>query len=965
MKVSSEFLKAIEHTDRVYVRCLSPKNTPLPELESRGMTYTDKSDKVWKSTIDGYINLQTGEFYRRYGKGKPVIDGWGHLHEVNKQGYGVYFVVGHGGEKSADITHGTCLFHESDKATLEQQQLEIDRITQEFGKPTAVVKTKKSLHSYWASEIIRIDNLATYQRRWLQYSNCDDSSLDDLAQLMRLPGFDHLAWNPETQDFDRVQCQLLQLNDVSYSLAEFDRILPALDIDRWCKRSILELTESDADDRDIRTLAQYLPGFDNTGKWIKAKCPAHDGESSNSLHIDSETGGFICHAGCSSSAVYNASKAVAVAAGHRFEVVSIDAELSQNLKESLNLKNGKAPNLFGGELGNLLSIAAGNFNIPVEILNFCLLPILGSRIDARTKLLISPGTNFNVPAIRWCGLVGDTGSKKSPVISLLTDPLSRQQIELYDDYKEKKLNYDAEFTNWKNTKPADKGEQPVAPVPMLDLYFSNFTIEALVDSIQHHPNSGCMLMLDELAQFYKSLDMYRGGKGADRQEWLKIWNGYGIKNNRKSSGTIVIPQTSIGILGGIQPETITNMVSGDDSKFDGLWNRFSFVGLPQFKTSAFTETPADLGIELDKVYRSLSEQPPQTHWLSIESKPLWETWHDEIEDKVSGSTGLVKGTYAKFHGIAGRNALILHRTLAAINKTEPEQLISAAVMELAIVWTKWELSQTLLQYQLLGLTNDPELSRILKFIDKFTGKGLVSARDVTHWWSGREKPSTPEIKSFMAKVVGLGHAIDNDEPIDSGKYRIQITRNGSNSSNKNAQSFTQNKESLLLPLVTDYSQKDSQLLQGIVTNFVTTANNKVSNNIESSENGEHIGDGLKTVTKTVDDGSNKPETSLNGHLSDSLELSVTKGNNSINCTPNNSSSDSVTTVTTIPNKNIFKIGDYAKAGDDIVVITEVKEDYISGLDKDKNPIGGHPNSFTIASAEEFAATQGELDDEWN
>jgi hypothetical protein len=305
---------------------------------------------------------------------------------------------------------------QSDRATLEHQQLEIDRITQQFGKPTAVVKTKKSLHSYWASEIIRIDNLAIYQRRWLQYSNCDDSSLNDLAQLMRLPGFDHLAWNPETQDFDRVQCQLLQLNDVSYSLAEFDRILPALDIDRWCKKS-LEIVESDADDRDMRTLAQYLPGFDRTGKWIKAKCPAHDGESSDSLHIDPETGGFICHAGCSSSSVYSAAKAVAVGAGHRFEVVStalvarfaFDAELSQNLKESLNLKNGKAPNLFGGELGKLLSIAAGNFNIPVEILNFCLLPILGSRIDAKTKLLISPGTNFNVPAIRWCGVVGDTG----------------------------------------------------------------------------------------------------------------------------------------------------------------------------------------------------------------------------------------------------------------------------------------------------------------------------------------------------------------------------------------------------------------------------------------------------------------------------------------------------------------------------------------------------------------------------
>jgi hypothetical protein len=110
MKPSIDFLKAIGHTDRVYIRCLSPKNTPQPELEAWGMTYTDKSGKVKKSTVNGYIDLQTGEFYRRYGKEyKPVTDGWGHLLELNQQGYGIYFVVGHGGEKNVSITHGTTL----------------------------------------------------------------------------------------------------------------------------------------------------------------------------------------------------------------------------------------------------------------------------------------------------------------------------------------------------------------------------------------------------------------------------------------------------------------------------------------------------------------------------------------------------------------------------------------------------------------------------------------------------------------------------------------------------------------------------------------------------------------------------------------------------------------------------------------------------------------------------------------
>jgi hypothetical protein len=163
MKQSIDFLKAIEHIDRVYIRCLVPKNIPISELEPRGMGYKDKkSGQAKKSTVDGYIDLLTGEFSQRYGKDyKPIIDGWEYLKELNRQGYNIYFVVGHGGEKNENITHVTTLFHESDRASLEQQQLEIDRITQSFGKPTAVVQTKKSLHGYWASEIIKIDKLAT------------------------------------------------------------------------------------------------------------------------------------------------------------------------------------------------------------------------------------------------------------------------------------------------------------------------------------------------------------------------------------------------------------------------------------------------------------------------------------------------------------------------------------------------------------------------------------------------------------------------------------------------------------------------------------------------------------------------------------------------------------------------------------------------------------------------------------
>lgn len=791
MKASIDFLKSIGHEDRVYIRCLVPKNTPIPELESRGMTYIDKkSGQSKKSTVDGYIDLLTGEFHCRYGKDyKHIIDGWGHIKELNKQGYNIYFIVGHGGEKNGNITHATTLFHESDRASLEQQQLEIDRITQSFGQPTTVVQTKKSLHCYWASEIIQIDKLATYQRRWLQYSNCDDLSLADPAQLMRLPGFEHVAWNPETKDFDRIECKILQLNDIKYSLAEFDRVLPALDIDRWFKQSVLEINQSDADDRDLRTLAQYLTGFDNSGKWIKAKCPAHGGESSDSLHIDSLTGGFICHAGCKTSAIYNAAKATAVAAGHRFKVASVDDDLKESINKALDLKNCEAPILYGGRLGSLLALTAKNFNERVEIFNFISIPVLASRIPAETSLLVNPGSGFVVKPVRWCGLVGSTGTMKSPILNRVIKPLNAQQIAIWTQYKNDVESYNESLREYERLSKEEKkvADEPLHPKPMQSVYFSDFTIEALISAISEYPDEGTIVYSDELAGFFSSMDAYKSSAGVDRPKWLSIWDGGAIESTRRTGSTYV-PHSSISIVGGIQPGIIENMIKKDKSKADGLWARFTFMRIEHKITDLFTEIDGSLDEALREIYARIGNEPSQQHTIDVNARPLCTAWHDFLQQKMrdeGDNNPLMVGVYAKMIGITFRNALILHRVYAAISETVPPQTIPISTIETAIAWTKFEMNQTLLEYQMLGLTddNDPELARILKFIRKFGGDdwlgrnpdGWVSARDVIHWWSPKPKPTSADVRKFMNKLVTLDRAIPNDETPDSSNFKILAT----------------------------------------------------------------------------------------------------------------------------------------------------------------------------------------------
>jgi Protein of unknown function (DUF3987) len=467
--------------------------------------------------------------------------------------------------------------------------------------------------------------------------------------------------------------------------------------------------------------------------------------------------------------------------------ISLDKEEEEENSQFLQIKLGnlleikgkKAPQIFQGDLAKSLQTTAKNFNISSEILTFCLLPILSARITSETRLLINPGTDYSVPALRWIALIGETGTKKSPVLKTLLAPLLSIQKQMATKYKAEKDAYDKEYLLWKNKKGNESEEEPTPPDPMVDCYFSDFTIESIGQSISDRPQDSYLVFVDELAGFFNSMDAYRKG-GGDRQKWLDLYNAGALKINRKGSPTIFCPNTSVSILGGLQPSVLAQMIKQDTSAQDGLWNRFMFCSLPQTKTKAFSDNSISLFDCLLSLYTNLSSAPVIEHILSDAAKPLWEAWHDEIEDRVmTEPSDLLRGTYAKAEGIAGRNALIVHRSIAAQQGIIPALAVSGEVMAIAIEWTQWELGQTLLEYQRLGLTDDPELSRILKFIDKFEGKGWLNAIDVRPRWSGKVKPPAQEIRAFMTKLVTLGHAIDNGEASTSGKYQILIDRKGS------------------------------------------------------------------------------------------------------------------------------------------------------------------------------------------
>jgi Protein of unknown function (DUF3987) len=464
-------------------------------------------------------------------------------------------------------------------------------------------------------------------------------------------------------------------------------------------------------------------------------------------------------------------------------------ELQQDLAQLLDNQSRSAPTVFGGKLAIEISKIAANFNIPVEVFSTCLLPILASQIPAKTRLMINPGTYYKVPAIIWVGLNGDSGTKKSPLLKLLLSPLSNIQAELTETWKINKADYHREVRNYKRKQKDDGTEEPEALSPPRDIYFSDFTLESICQSVSNYPDQGYLVYNDELAGFFKSMDAYRKG-GGDRQKWLDFYSGGAIKVNRKGADTLFAPRSSLSILGSVQPSVLERLIKKDDSVGDGLWNRFVFISLPQTQMEAFTNYSTELFDTLKFTYEQLANQTDCEYQLSEESKPFWSAWHKEIEAKVwNEPSNLLKATYSKFQGLAARIALILHCTNATATGSAPSISVSAETLDAAISFTKWLLNQTLLEYQRMGLMHNPKLERVFKFVDKFNGRGWITARQVTRWWSGTTKPSVVEIRAYMAEVVNLGYAIANQQPVTSSKYQILVNDRVSANSAKNPESL--------------------------------------------------------------------------------------------------------------------------------------------------------------------------------
>ena len=169
----------------------------------------------------------------------------------------------------------------------------------------------------------------------------------------------------------------------------------------------------------------------------------------------------------------------------------------------------------------------------------------------------------------WTALIGPPSTKKSPMIGQAARPLIHIDMKLFNEYLDQKAKYDA--------LSAEERKQ-TAPPKHIRLRIEDATMEGAQEILRDSPD-GLLCLQDELSGWFGSMDKYSAGRGAakDRGFWLQAFHGGSYAVDRISRGSFQIPNLSVSLLGGMQPEPLRKVV--DEAVDDGLIQRLFVIML--------------------------------------------------------------------------------------------------------------------------------------------------------------------------------------------------------------------------------------------------------------------------------------------------------------------------------------------------------------------------------------------------
>ena len=134
---------------------------------------------------------------------------------------GIFYVVNYGGQNDDSITRINAQFVEMDTGSFAEQQKKIDAFPL---PPSMIIRTRKSLHTYWYISGGDVRKFRSIQQRLVKHFDGDPACVNE-SRVMRLPGYDHCK-----KEHVKVTCVLFH-PERKYTQAQLAKVLPQIEPD--------------------------------------------------------------------------------------------------------------------------------------------------------------------------------------------------------------------------------------------------------------------------------------------------------------------------------------------------------------------------------------------------------------------------------------------------------------------------------------------------------------------------------------------------------------------------------------------------------------------------------------------------------------------------------------------------------------------------------------------------------------
>ena len=411
------------------------------------------------------------------------------------------------------------------------------------------------------------------------------------------------------------------------------------------------------------------------------------------------------------------------------------------------------------------------------------LAVVASAIGSSRRLRLKPG--WDVPAILWTAIIGESGTTKTPAFQLAMRPIRARQRERLERYAEDTKRHGAEVARWERdnfawkrskTASCDPPPRPEAPPPTR-FVVSDTTVEALAPILQANPR-GVLLARDELAGWIGSFDRYASGRHGDAAHWLSMHVGEAITVDRKTgpSRLIYVPTSRIvSITGCIQPGILQRVMTTEHRE-DGLLARL-LVTYPPKRPKRWTEDSISRDVEaametlvaalLDLQDEAGEDGHVQTQIVrpTPDAHGLWVGYYDRHAGAQADASGDLAAALSKLEEYAARLALVVHCCRVAYgDATQNNPLeLDAKSMASGIALADWFQHEARRVYAMFAEGSADRERR--KLMDWIVGRGgSVTPRDLMCAFASFRQPMLPRnvCRLLSTLVLAAGKRITTE-----------------------------------------------------------------------------------------------------------------------------------------------------------------------------------------------------------